>query len=240
MSIIVFQHSEQGSPGRLGLTLRDHGFRLDIRKLYITRGGGVPSDFDNVHGIISLGGEMNVGDAHPWMDDEIAFIKAAHERQLPVIGICLGAQLIAAALGGEVAPMEKPEVGFHCVSLNPNGQTEPMLGGIAWESPAMCTHGQEVTKLPLGATLLGSSKMCKNHVYKVGLRTIAFQSHPECDRAMVEAYWKGDALAASAGVGETELKQQTEKHYAEYVRLADRLCVNIAHLAFPIVKRLSA
>lgn len=239
MSIIVFQHSEIGTPGRLGLTLRDHGFHLDIRKLHVTR-NAVPPDLDNVHGVISLGGEMNVGDPHPWMAEEMAFIKAAHDRQLPVIGICLGAQLVAAALGGEVAPMAKPEVGFHTVSLNPTGQIEPMLAGIAWDSPAMCTHGQEVTKLPLGATLLASSKMCRNHVFKAGIRTYAFQSHPECDRQMVEAYWKGDELAARAGVSAAELAQQIEKHYAEYARLSDRLAVNIATLAFPVVKRLSA
>jgi GMP synthase-like glutamine amidotransferase len=115
-----------------------------------------------------------------------------------------------------------------------------MLGGIAWDHPAMCTHGQEVKKLPAGAMLLGSSKMCKNHIYKMGLRTYAFQSHPECDRAMVEAYWKNDPMASRAGVTADDLRQQTEKHYAEYARLSDRLAVNLANFAFPILKKLSA
>ena len=71
MAIIVFQHSPLGGPGRLGACLRDHGFKLDIRRLDLLgreRGLGVPADFDDVHGVISLGGPQNVGEPHAWME----------------------------------------------------------------------------------------------------------------------------------------------------------------------------
>jgi len=120
MAIIVFQHDDRNAAGRLGLTLRDHGFKLDIRRLH--RGDAVPPDFDEVEGVLSLGGKPNVDDPrdmHPWMDAELAFLREAHARALPVVGICLGHQLIAAALGGEVAKADKPEAGFVRVRLTP-------------------------------------------------------------------------------------------------------------------------
>ncbi len=103
MAIVVFQHADECRPGRLGLTLRDHGFRLDIRR--VDRGDAIPPDFDNIDGVVSLGGPQYVTDSHAWIQRELDFLAKAHERGLPVVGICLGAQLIGKALGGEVGPM---------------------------------------------------------------------------------------------------------------------------------------
>jgi GMP synthase-like glutamine amidotransferase len=105
---------------------------------------GVPTDLDNIHGVISLGGPMNVTDNPAWLAAEVALIKKAHEAQLPVIGICLGHQIIAHALGGQVGPMDKPELGFHDVSLTVPAQTETLMGGIPWTCPQYCSHGQAV------------------------------------------------------------------------------------------------
>ncbi|NER02933.1 MAG: hypothetical protein F6K17_10010 [Okeania sp. SIO3C4] len=92
MAIIIFQHDDINRPGRLGMTLRDHGFKLDIRRL--DQGDKVPADLDDVEAVITLGGRANVDDSFAWLDEERAYLKAAHERSLPVIGICLGCQLI--------------------------------------------------------------------------------------------------------------------------------------------------
>ena len=119
MAIIVLQHTASEGPGRLGTTLRDFGRKLDIRRLDLPAGdpgaGGlaarnqhVPTDFDGVDGILTLGGGMMVGDPLPWMQPELDFLAAAHKRNLPIVGICLGAQMIAKALGGEVGPMPNP------------------------------------------------------------------------------------------------------------------------------------
>ncbi len=255
MSIIILQHGELVGPGRLGLTLRDHGFKLSIRRLDLPAdhpvnrnalteypdGQLIPTDFDNVHGVISLGGAQNVGEDHPWMPGELAFLKATHEQKLPLIGICLGAQMIAHALGGTVGPMEKPEIGMKTVSLNPTGQTDPILAGIAWDSPQYQTHGFEVKQLPPGATLLGSSRECKNQIYKAGVRTYCFQSHPEFDRAMIDAILPMEKdFCARAGLAESDLRAQIDTHYQTFARYSDRLCVNIASFLFPLERKLTA
>jgi GMP synthase (glutamine-hydrolysing) len=252
MAIIVFQHGEHVGPGRLGLTLRDHGFKLDIRRLDLPAdhalnrtiaGPLVPKDYDNVQAVISLGGEQNIGDPLPWIEQEAAYIKGAHERNIPVVGICLGAQLITHALGGKVAPLPNNfyEIGIENLALNIGGQTESMLGGIAWNSPQFMHHGYWCETLPAGAAVLASSKNCKHQIFRVGVRTYGFQFHPECDRGGIDEYLRGaEAYMTRGGTSREVIAKQIEEHYAAYARLSDRLCVNIATLLFPASKRISA
>lgn len=214
------------------MTLRDNGFRLDIRRLHA--GDRVPADFDNVDAVVSLGGPQNVGEEHAFMEREYAYLKAAHERQLPLVGICLGAQMIAHALGGQVTKMASPEVGFPAMNILPAGQTDTILGGVAWKSPQFQAHAYEVSKLPTGASVLASSDKCKVQVYRVGMRTYGFQCHPECDQPMARAI----ALDApeclhGAGLTKEEFERQMEREYPVFARLSDRICVNIATMLIP-------
>lgn len=244
MAITIFQHSDVGGPGRLGATLRDHGFLLDIRRLDLPPeegGRGVPPDLDNVQGVVILGGPQNVGDNLPWLRDEMQFIKSAHESGLPVLGICLGHQLIAAALGGEVSPMPKPEAGFHTVSINTTGQIEAMLAGIAWKSPQFCLHGREVSAPPKGAVVLASSEACKVQAFRVGVRTFGFQYHFESDLTTIRRYLRERPEEfAAAGLSSADVEAQATRHYEAFARLANRLCVNLVTLCFPMRHRLSA
>lgn len=235
MSTIVFQHSESERPGRLGSTLRDQGFDLDIRRL--DRGDAIPTDFDDIDAVIALGGPQYVSSGRePWIAREIAFLKEAHQRQLPVIGICLGHQMIAAALGATVAPMEKPEVGFVDIDLSAAGQTDTILAGISWRSPQFQLHSEEVKDIPAGATLLASSKACKVQAFRAGMRTYGFQYHPEFDRAMITtALHEHRETVARAGMNSAQVEQQAEKHREIFQRLGDRLALNIATYLIPRV-----
>lgn len=248
MPIIVFQHHDQAGPGRLGATLRDHGFALDIRRPDLNPGNaarGVPSDLDNIEGLVILGGAPNVIDIaqYQWMQEEVAFIKRCHEAQLPVIGICLGAQLIAHALGGSVGPRTSPLLGFDTVSITIPGQTETMLAGIAWHHPSFFSCGHEIKTLPPGATLLAGTKTTPVQTFKAGLRTYAFAQHFECDRPLISVLI-GETCAAPGGEKPAQaagdLAEQIEKQYPAYARLADRLCVNLVTYCFPLSRKLSA
>lgn len=241
MPIIVFQHAPSDGLGRLGPILRDHAHKLDIRRLDQRGAAAIPGDFDGVTAVISLGGPQNVGESHPWMQAELAFLKGAHARQIPLIGLCLGSQLIAHALGGEVGPAAKPEFGFCRVSQAPAGNTDIMLAGIAWNSHQFQAHAHEVKKLPPDALLLASSKDCKVQCYRVGLRTYGFQYHFECDREDVEAFGRDSwckGVMQSLGMTDADLKAQTAEHYESFARLGDRLCGNLASFMFPAVSRM--
>ena len=234
MAIITFQHDDINKPGRLGMTLRDHGFKLDIRRL--DQGDQVPVDLDGVEGVVSLGGRANVDDSHAWLDQERAYIKAAHERSLPVIGICLGAQLVAEALGGTVSKMEAAEVGFAPVTLTPRAHTDTVLNGVAWTAPQFHHHFYEVSELPPGATLLASSERCTNQAFQVGMRTYGFQYHPECDRPMIDALMKDAKTDLNrAGAATQEFERDAERDYEMYARLGDRLMLSIATYLIPRV-----
>jgi len=245
MPILLLQHHDIETPGRLGETLRLWGHRLDIRRPDRDGKDALPSDLSGVDGVVVMGGLQNVDEAgraaSPWLDAECDLVRSAHEAQLPVVGVCLGAQVIAHALGGTVEPMATPEVGFAPLRLTIPGQINPMMSGIAWESPQFHVHGQQITALPDGATLLASSDACVNQAFKVGLRTYGFQFHFECDRAMIDAFYEQCRdLFDRAGVTREALTAQVARDEAMYVRTSERLCESITRLAFSHVSKRSA
>ncbi len=241
MAILIIEHDDLDSSQRLGETLRDHGHKLDVRLVH--KGDTLPPDLDNIDGLVSMGGPQDTDqvDEHAWMAREIQLIREAHERGIAVLGVCLGAQLIAAALGGEVGRRETPELGMGRTTLSFFGTTDPILTGIPWHSVQMHAHGCEVTKCPPGGTPmpLVSSEACKVQAFNVGLTTYGFQYHFEWTKQRCldiidhNGKWV-EALGASAD----ELKQGVEDHYDQYRHLGDRLCKTIADRLFPLDKRL--
>jgi len=226
------------------MTLRDHGFKLDIRRLDLSAqqgGHAVPTDLDNIQGVITLGDTANIGDPHPWMQREIDFLAAAHEAKLPLFGICLGSQLIAKALGGEVGPMDSPEAGFCPIDIQVPGQTDRILAGLPWRHHQFQTHAQEIKALPAGATLLASSEKCKIQAYTVGVRTYAFQFHMELDRPAIDTLTKEQsALFADAHLDTNAICDQADKYYENFARFNDRLALNIASFGFASTELLRA
>ena len=242
MSLVVFQHHRDETAAELGTTLQAHGHRLHTVELFNSNGDGAPADFpadlDGVDGIVAMGGPMNVDQAgrFGWMDREMQLIADAHEASLPVVGICLGAQLIAAALGGKVAPMPAPEVGFADVRLAFPGTLDPMLAGIPWHCPQFHLHGQEVTDLPPGATALAGSAACKTQAFKVGFTTYAFQYHFEWDQAAI-AHFSQDGLVDQSQSSAQQITDQCPEHYSLYRHMGNRLCDTITRLLFGVDRR---
>lgn len=232
MSVVIFQHEATEGAGLLADVLRDHGHPLRVVRLFA--GQSLPRDLDNVHAMVSMGGSANVGEnlRYPWLPGEIDLLKRAYAAGLPIVGVCLGAQLMAAALGGEVGPMSAPEAGWHNVKLTFPGTTDPVFAGLPWSSPQMHLHGQEVRRLPPGAVPLASSAACKVQAFRAGLRAYGFQYHFEWTISDIDNLAHNE-LMQRAGVPALHLRQQTRAYYPAYRRLARRLCQNLVSCLVP-------
>ncbi len=216
------------------------GYGHPMRIVRLDQGQTVPPDLDDVTGIISMGGTMNVDEAerHAWMKPEMTLIRAAHEAGLPVVGICLGAQLIAAALGGKVEAMGETEIGWETVKLSFPGTTDPLHAGIAWETMQFHFHGQAIAELPSGAVGLSGSKRCRHQAFRIGFRTYGFQYHPEWTMDDIRRFTALDWVLKT-GHDPNQILQQSERYYEPYRRLGNRLCHNIANYLMPLDRQLA-
>ncbi len=242
MAILTIEHEGTTGAGRLARVFRDHGFRFDVRRLGPhDEPTNLPVDTDDFEGLLLMGGLPNISDNPPWLSRVTQLIRHAHARELPVIGVCFGAQLVAQALGGQVSKMEKPEFGYAPVHINPLGQVETIFAGVPWSAPQFHAHGAEVSQLPEGGVLLASSDACKVQAYRVGIRTYAFQFHFEADRPMREEMMDNGAAAMEAlGLTREDIAAQEAEFDARCARAADRLCGNLVTYLFPLSSRLSA
>lgn len=242
MAITIFQHGKHGGPGRLGEVLLRYGHRLRVVELW--DGAEVPGDLDDVTGVVSLGGTMNVRDAAqiPWMRAEMEYLRRAHEAELPVVGVCLGSQMLATALGGEVTALGegRTELGFAEVTATYAGTEDIIHTGLPWRMMQFHWHSYQVSAVPAGARVLSGSAMCPVQAWTAGVRTYGFQYHFEATRAAILDWAERHAESRkAAGMTMEELRRQLEAHYEEFARLSTRLSRSIADFLVPAGQRLA-
>lgn len=181
--VLIIQHAPHEHPAALRRALESQG----IRTLWIHpyRGEHYPA-VTEIEGMVSLGGPMGANDQtlHPWINAECELLKACALGQKPVVGICLGAQMMAKALGGSVEPNPVAEVGWFPIALNKEGQSDPIAGAAGAGPTVYHWHG-DTFHLPEGAVLLGNSKACARQAYRFGDQAYGFQFHPEADHQLV-------------------------------------------------------
>ena len=233
MAILVIQHSKLSDPGHLGAALRAHGQK--VRTVRIDLGEALPPDLDDVHGVVSLGGPQSANDQHAWVSQEQSLLREAHAAGIPVLGLCLGAQMLAKALGGEVTRMAAPEVGWVTVKAASIGVEDVLHPGIGWSQVVFASHGEHVSKLPEGASLVMKGTACPVQAFRAGATSYGFQYHPEWTRetilAEIEA-WKDSELQA-AGTDKARLRQATAEHYPTAERNSRRLFEAANLVLFP-------
>jgi GMP synthase (glutamine-hydrolysing) len=185
--IIVLQHHRAEGIGVIGEALSTAAHAWQYVKAF--DGQPVPKDLKGAGGLIVMGGPMGVyeQDRYPWLTDEIRLIESAIKDGKPVLGICLGSQLIAAALGAKVVKGTDPELGWYRVTLDANAAEDRIFSGMPREFTPCHWHG-DIFDLPAGAVHLASSEKTPNQAFRYGDSTWAVLFHLEITPEIV-AKW---------------------------------------------------
>jgi len=187
MKVLVLQHVPYEILGTLDPQLRVAGYR--IRYVNFGRTPDAEPDVEKYQGLIILGGPMNVDmtDKYPHLDTEVRIIRRAIERNIPILGICLGAQLIAKTLGAKVYKNPMKEIGWYDISLTSEGKQDPLLRHFEDTKRIFEWHG-DTFELPDGATHLAHGETCAHQAFRVGDNVYGFQFHLEVDGPLVERW----------------------------------------------------
>lgn len=184
---VLLQHVSHEGPGAITPAIRQTGVELQLVRL--DNGAAVPSpgDVDAIAGLVVMGGPMGVHDDVPWLAPERALLRAAAEAGHPVLGVCLGAQQLAAALGADVVTGAEPECGVGEVHLTSAALSDPVFGPAPTPLPCVHWHG-DTFALPDGAVRLAGNEAYENQAFRVGARAYGLQFHVEVTGSLV-AHW---------------------------------------------------
>ena len=222
--IAIFRHAEPEGPGRFALFLTQHAIPWTM--IHIDQGEVVPTDAGAFNGLVFMGGPMSVNDDLPWIPKVEALIRDAYARDIPLLGHCLGGQLMSKALGGVVTPNPVKEIGWGKVEVADNDMARAWFGDIR-SFEAFHWHG-ETFSLPQGAVPLLSSAHCANQAYVIG-KHLALQCHVEMTEPMIREWSEIGAAEIAASVSSpavqsaAAMRAQMGDKLPELRRVAERL-----------------
>jgi GMP synthase-like glutamine amidotransferase len=203
MRALVLQHIACEPPGVFEDVLDERA--AELVRVELDEGEPLPATLEGIDAIVAMGGPMSVNDEgeHPWLVEEKRLIREAVTRGLPFWGSCLGVQLLASSLGARVRAGDIPEVGVLPVYATPEGELDPVFGGLTWPRPTLQWHG-DTFDLPDGATLLATSPAYPNQAFRFGPLAYGVQFHLEVTAEMAQEWGRVPAyeLAARSVLGE--------------------------------------
>ena len=199
--IFGLYHDAGEGAGLIAETLKERG--IAFRPVHLYEGEGLPRDTSDLEGLVVMGGPMNVDDVnqYPFLLPEIQLIEKVLSEKKPILGICLGAQLIAKSLGARVFPNKHREVGWHPISLTSAAKADPFFSHLPDPLTVLHWHG-DTFDLPAGAVHLARSVKCENQAFRWGESVYALQFHLEATPSMLREWCAsedGATYAQSAG-----------------------------------------
>ncbi|HEY7716335.1 MAG TPA: type 1 glutamine amidotransferase [Candidatus Binatia bacterium] len=225
--LLVLQHVAHELLGTLNPMLKRAGFR--IRYVNFARHPDAQPTIEGYAGLIVLGGPMSVNDAHrlAHLTTELKLIEEALRREIPVLGICLGAQLIAKTLGADVYPNREKEIGWYDISPTDDAVNDPLLAELQPTEKIFQWHG-ETFDIPKTTRHLACSPLCANQAFRYANKVYGFQFHMEVDEPMIQRWLKvaenQQEISSLGGADYLErIHRETSEHMARLTELSTRV-----------------
>jgi GMP synthase (glutamine-hydrolysing) len=188
--IVVVKHVENEGPGLIENLFKRNGWEIETVEL--AKGEALPESLKNVAAVIMLGGPMSANDivTYPFLQNELAFIEKVLKEETPFLGICLGAQLLAKACGGEVFKAPHEEIGWYPIDVTENGQKDILFRDVSKNIVVFQWH-EDTFAIPHNGRHLAQSDLCINQAFKVGNNAYGLQFHIEVTPDMVKSWMEG-------------------------------------------------
>jgi GMP synthase-like glutamine amidotransferase len=225
MRTLAISHQRDAGPGVFAEAIAAAGHSLDVwHRAETDEAPANPREYD---GVLTFGGAMHADQepAHPWLADEKSLLRELLAAEVPLLAVCLGAQLLAEAAGGEAVRASRPEIGWFEVEVTPEGAVDPVLAKLAPSFEAFEWHSYEC-RLPRDAVVLARTPVCVQ-AYRVGAAAWAIQFHAEVSAADA-AHWIDDYHvdedAVRIGVDPEALRAETEAKIEAFNQLGRDIC----------------
>lgn len=232
--VLVVQNSPTSGLGRLGDWLSSEGLIVEL-----VAGATMPPALQGYHGVVLLGGGFmpDADGSHPWLPDERQLVQEALIHQVPLLGICLGEQVLAHVAGGEVTESSgETERGSVAIQLLPSAASDPLFSAMEDQELKMIeNHKDSVTALPPEAVLLASSEACSIQAFRVGSCAWGIQFHPEVGAERLRTW--DEASLAQQGVDKETLAQQAEEDDPQNKRQSQAFARSFAALVTQFAQR---
>jgi GMP synthase (glutamine-hydrolysing) len=231
--VLVFQHVPAEPLGTLDPMLRNRGHR--VRYVNFHRDPDAQPRIDRYDALIVLGGPQmpDQGDRYPHLNVEMRCIEQALKRDMPVLGICLGAQLLAYTLDGGVRSMPEWEIGWYELEPTHQSAADPLFCALVEPHPVFQWHGYTFD-LPAGATHLGRSATCENQAFRYGHQAYGLQFHLELDERLINRWlslpeYVDDLHLNGRGDDAQAIREQTHRLIGQSVTLSQEVFGQFLH-----------
>lgn len=224
--IAIVLHQATSSSGRVGQILQQTGFDLDIYRPII--GQDLPKTLKNYAGVVVFGGPLSANDDLPHIKKEIDWISLVLDENVPFLGICLGAQMLARQIGGTVGPKSDGEVEIGWYPIEPTPQGQALMD---WPEMVYHFHNEGIYDLPSNVQILAKGKNYPNQAFRYGENAWGVQFHAELTRVMMQRWVvRGHQKLSEKGAQSASLQLENRFVYDMALR---KWLQNMLHIVFP-------